>query len=179
MFVPYSLLQNLLNVDTNREGTEFCIVGTGVLDGPYNAREDTLSLFCAYCEKHGLISIIVRTLQPSGLSIFKFIHFHHPYQYNANRQRKQVLCRNFSTCHFSTKNAERKRTFSFLCRLDYSFTKTPVESREVSLRVTVTFAVTGVRPALSTSPYSFVAATHQRPSVLFWFIVFFPLKVTA
>ena len=34
MFVPYSLLQNLLNVDTKREGTEFCTVGTGVLDGP-------------------------------------------------------------------------------------------------------------------------------------------------
>ena len=32
--MPYSLLQNLLNVDTNRDGTEFCTVGTGVLDGP-------------------------------------------------------------------------------------------------------------------------------------------------
>ncbi len=41
--------------------------------------------FCAYREKHGLISIIVRTLQPSGLAIFQFIHFHHPYRYNTNR----------------------------------------------------------------------------------------------
>ena len=37
--------------------------------GPYNVREDTLSLFCAYREKHGLISIIVRTLQTSGLTV--------------------------------------------------------------------------------------------------------------
>ena len=28
------LSQNLLNVDTNRDGMEFCTVGTGVLDGP-------------------------------------------------------------------------------------------------------------------------------------------------
>ena len=34
IFSPYSLLQNLLNVDTNRDGMEFCTVGTGVLDGP-------------------------------------------------------------------------------------------------------------------------------------------------
>ena len=38
--------------------------------GPYNARGDTLSLFRAYREKHGLIPIIVRTFQPSGLSFF-------------------------------------------------------------------------------------------------------------
>ena len=29
------MLQNRLNVDTNRDGTEFCTVGTGVLDGPF------------------------------------------------------------------------------------------------------------------------------------------------
>ena len=38
--------------------------------GPYNAREDTLSLFRTYREKHGLVSIIVRTLQSGGLAIF-------------------------------------------------------------------------------------------------------------
>ena len=31
------LSQNLLNVDTNRDGMEFCTVGTGVLDGPFSS----------------------------------------------------------------------------------------------------------------------------------------------
>ena len=64
--------------------------------GPYNAREDTLSLFRAYCEKHALISIIVRTRQSSGLSLFQFFHnFTYYNHYNTNRQRKQSLCRFF------------------------------------------------------------------------------------
>ena len=61
--------------------------------GPYNTRKDALPFFRAYREKHGLISIIVRTIQTSGLAIFQFVHFHHPSHYITNRQRKQVLCR--------------------------------------------------------------------------------------
>ena len=34
MFSPYSLLQNLLNVEINFEISEFAFVGDGVLDVP-------------------------------------------------------------------------------------------------------------------------------------------------
>ena len=47
---------------------------TGGDAGPYNAREDTFSLFRTYREKYGLISIIVRARQSSGLSLFQFFH---------------------------------------------------------------------------------------------------------
>jgi hypothetical protein len=33
-------LQNRLKVETNREGIEFCTVGTGVLDGPFSGVPD-------------------------------------------------------------------------------------------------------------------------------------------
>ena len=64
--------------------------------GPYNAREDTLSLFRAYREKHGLISIIVRTRQSSGLSLFQFFHnITHPIITQIGRENKfsaEILC---------------------------------------------------------------------------------------
>ena len=80
-----------------RDLTVFCQFDFWTVEdaGPYNAREDTTSFFRAYREKHGLILIIVRTFQPSGLAIFQFVHFHHPSHYTTNRQRKQVLCRHF------------------------------------------------------------------------------------
>ena len=72
--------------------------------GPYNTRKNTAPFFRAYREKHGLIPIIVRTFQPSGLAFFQFVHFHHPSHYTTNRQRKQVLCRFFYVRKLSVKN---------------------------------------------------------------------------
>ena len=73
--------------------------------GPYNAREDTLSLFRTYREKHGLVSIIVRTFQPSDLAIFQFVHFHQPFFYTTNQQRKQLFSLlKFCAYKFSVKN---------------------------------------------------------------------------
>ena len=45
MFSLYSLLQNLLKVEINREILEFClVVGTGVLDGPRGAKFSVIKI---------------------------------------------------------------------------------------------------------------------------------------
>ena len=75
--------------------------------GPYNARKNAAPFFRAYREKHGLIPIIVRTFQPSGLAIFQFVHFLHPSPYNTNRQRKQFLCRSFVPANSPLRTTEK------------------------------------------------------------------------
>ena len=62
--------------------------------GPYNTRKNAAPFFRAYREKHGLIPIIVRTFQPSGLAIFQFVHFHHPSPlYHKSAEKTRVIFR--------------------------------------------------------------------------------------
>ena len=100
---------------------------TGEDAGPYNAREDTTSFFRAYREKHGLILIIVRTFQPSGLAIFQFVHFYHPSHYTTNRQRKQVLCRHFVHANSPLRTTDKELPVFGSVLLFYFFLRASIE----------------------------------------------------
>ena len=81
------------------------------------------SFQCTYCNKictAGTIIIIFQTVLFSFGKVLPVIHFHHPFHYNTNRQRKQSLP-TFLCYNFSVKN-NSKSPGLVLCLLDQSST---------------------------------------------------------
>ena len=78
MFFPYSLLQNLLNVETNCDTAECCLVGGDVLDAPKNVE---LSPYGEIAEKYinqlndfyDNMEIVRYVIMPNHIHILLFV----------------------------------------------------------------------------------------------------------
>ena len=84
-----------MNMDENHIGA--------INDRPYIFPKIISSFQCAYCNKictaGAMIIILQAILFPlraiNDRTYMIFVHIHHLFHYNTNRQRKQRLCRNF------------------------------------------------------------------------------------
>ena len=124
-------------IDHFSVGRQFNVL-RAINDRPYIFLKTILLFQRTYCNKictAGTIVIIFQTISFSLGKFFFIIHLHHPYHYNTNRQRKQVL-RRFFVPVFSPL---RMQTETVALLFFYAFTASLLGQRRSYLRFSLPF----------------------------------------